>query len=126
MPEKELKIISKRIEEKKSHIEKAGLPAQPEELLVRETISERIEESLKNLPPISSDSGGQPFTSSFAKRADDENQKKLRELVALAFDESIPKAVNLARKTGNFHLIDSLHDKLVLAFIEKINKEKAI
>ncbi len=126
IPEKEIKIISERVEEKKAQMEKVGLPAQPEEALVKEVIEERIEESLKNLPPTTPTFSAQPSMPLAIKTEKDEDQQKLHELVNLALSDSIPKAVNLARKTGNFHLIDSLHDLLVWTFIKKTNKEKAI
>jgi len=126
MPEKEIKIINERVEEKKAQMEKVGLPRQPEEVLVKETIGERMEESLKNLPATPPSPSTQFSVPPLIKTDENENQQKLHELVNLAFSESIPKAVNLARKTGNFHLIDSLHDLLVFTFIKKINKEKTV
>jgi hypothetical protein len=117
----EIKIIKERVEEKKAQIEKAQLPQIPEKEIVKETISERIEDSLKNLPPtISEKFTNKPLPSTLSvSNKDPEAQKLLQELVNIAFNESIPKAVELARKTGNSFLIDSLHDILVKSYIEK-------
>ena len=117
----EIKIIKERVEGKKAQIEKAQLPQIPEKEIVKETISERIEDSLKNLPPIVSEKfTNKPLPSTLSvSNKDPEAQRLLQELVNIAFNESIPKAVELARKTGNSFLIDSLHDILVKSYIEK-------
>lgn len=117
----EIKIIKERVEGKKAQIEKAQLPQIPEKEMVKETISERIEDSLKNLPPIVSEKfTNKPLPSTLSvSNKDPEAQRLLQELVNIAFNESIPKAVELARKTGNSFLIDSLHDILVKSYIEK-------
>jgi len=117
----EIKIIKERVEEKKAQIEKAQLPQIPEKEIVKEIISERIEDSLKNLPPIVSEEiTKKPLPSTLSvSNKDPEAQRLLQELVNIAFNESIPKAVELARKTGNSFLIDSLHDILVKSYIEK-------
>lgn len=122
MNESEFQIIKERVKEKEAHEELK----KPEELIVKETIGERIEETLRDLPPtIPEKISNIPHT--FAPLSKEEEIKKeIQELVEIALDKGIPFAVNLARKSGNYLLIDGLHDNLVKYYIEKNVSEKEL
>lgn len=122
MADKEFQFIKERVKEKEAYEE----VKKPEELIVKETIGERMEEALKNLPPpVESPASSLPISAIPLSTSQDENfEKKVKELVNIAFEKNIPYAVNLARKSSNYPLLDALHDALVKYYIEKSTEEK--
>ncbi|MGC8880922.1 MAG: hypothetical protein ACP5OX_01485 [Minisyncoccia bacterium] len=124
MSESEFQIIKERVKKKEAHEE----IKKPEEIVVKEAIGERIEEALRDLPPLMTEKISTLSTTNITKVqiGGDEFQKKVQELVEIAFEKNIPYAVNLARKSGNYSLIDAFHDALVKYFIEKSVSEKEL
>jgi len=113
---------------KKEQMTKEGLTVPEDKELIRETIEERIEESLKNYPPaVEIQKSAPPAIPSVSIASDDkEAQQKIDELVAIALKENIPKAVITALKTGNAFLIDKLHDTLVDKYYQQLKSQNLI
>ena len=113
---------------KKEQMVREGLTTPEDKELIRETIGERIEESLKNYPPaVEIQKSAPSATPSVPISSDDEEvQGKVNELVAIALKDNIPKAVLTALKTGNAFLIDKLHDTLVDKYYQELKGQKVI
>lgn len=127
MNNSEIDFIKERVLLKKEQIAKEGLTVPEEKELIRETIEERIEESLKNYPPAVEIQKSSPSGYLFSLSIDDkENEQKINELIDIAFKENIPKAVIMALKTGNAFLIDKLHDTLVDKYYQQLKNQNLI
>lgn len=50
----------------------------------------------------------------------EENEKKIEELLSIAFNDGIEKAIKIAKEKNSPYLLDEFHDKLV----EEIKKRK--
>jgi len=128
MDNSEVNFIKERILMKKEQMTKEGLTVPEDKELIRETIEERIEESLKNYPPAVEIQKSTPAAIPSVSIASDdkEAQQKVDELVAIALKENIPKAVITALKTGNAFLIDKLHDTLVDKYYQQLKSQNLI
>lgn len=138
MQKTELDLIKERIEAKKEHLSREGLSVPEEKELVAETIEERMEESLREMPPdmevIKPDrekklSFPSQIPSQIQEPTDSitvEANIKLSELVDMALEESIPKAVTTALKSGNAFLIDKLRDTLADKYYQVLKEKKLI
>ena len=128
MDNSEVNFIKERILMKKEQMTKEGLTVPEDKELIRETIEERIEESLKNYPPAVEIQKSIPAAIPSVSIASDdkEAQQKVDELVAIALKENIPKAVITALKTGNAFLIDKLHDTLVDKYYQQLKSQNLI
>jgi len=138
MQKTELDLIKERIEAKKEHLSREGLSVPEEKELVAETIEERMEESLREMPPdmevIKPEREKKPsfpsqIPSQIQEPADliiEEANIKLSELVDMALEESIPKAVTTALKSGNAFLIDRLRDTLADKYYQVLKDKKLI
>jgi hypothetical protein len=51
---------------------------------------------------------------------------KLSELITIALEENIPRAVNTALKSGNAYLIDKLRDSLADKYYQELKDKKLI
>ena len=143
MQKTELDLIKERIEAKKEHLSREGLSVPEEKELVAETIEERMEESLREMPPdmevIKPEREKKPsFPSQIPSQVqepadlitgvpiEEEANIKLSELVEMALEESIPKAVTTALKSGNAFLIDRLRDTLADKYYQVLKDKKLI
>ena len=138
MEKTELDLIKERIQVKKEQLDRQGLSAPEEKELVTETIQERMEDSLKEMPPgidvLKPDAGMKvPFPSQVASQTDESSDSvieeaniKLSELVDIAMEESISKAVSTALKSGNAFLIDKLRDSLADKYYQVLKDKKLI
>jgi len=141
MQKTELELIKERIQVKKEQLAQQGLSAPEEKELVAETIDERMEDSLKEMPPgmdvVKPDAEMKvPFPSQIVSQTDKDDESsdsvieeaniKLSELVGIAMEESIPKAVTMALKSGNAFLIDKLRDSLVDKYYQELKNKKLI
>lgn len=138
MQKTELDLIKERIEAKKEHLSREGLSVPEEKELVAETIGERMEESLREMPPgmevIKPEREKKPsFPSQIPSQIEEsaeliieEANIKLSELVDMALEESIPKAVTTALKSGNAFLIDRLRDTLADKYYQVLKDRKLI
>jgi len=141
MEKTELELIKERIQAKKEQLAKQELSVPEEKELVVETINERMEDSLKEMPPgmdvIKPDAEMKaPFPSQIVSQTDEDDESsdsvieeaniKLSELVGIAMEESIPKAVTMALKSGNAFLIDKLRDSLVDKYYQELKNKKLI
>jgi len=141
MEKTELELIKERIQVKKEQLAQQGLSAPEEKELVAETIDERMEDSLKEMPPgmdvVKPDAEMKvPFPSQIVSQTDKDDESsdsvieeaniKLSELVGIAMEESIPKAVTMALKSGNAFLIDKLRDSLVDKYYQELKNKKLI
>ncbi|RLG13375.1 hypothetical protein DRN69_05700 [Candidatus Pacearchaeota archaeon] len=138
MEKTELDLIKERIQIKKEQLAQQGLSTPEEKELVAETINERMEDSLKEMPPgmdvVKPDAEMKvPFPSQVVSQADESSDSiveeaniKLAELVGIAVEESIPKAVTIALKSGNAFLIDKLRDSLADKYYQMLKDKKLI
>ena len=141
MEKTELDLIKERIQVKKEQLTQQGLSVPEEKELVAETINERMEDSLKEMPPgmdvIKPDAEMKvPFPSQIVSQTDEDDESsdsiieeaniKLSELVSIAMEESIPKAVTIALKSGNAFLIDKLRDSLADKYYQELKNKKLI
>ncbi|MFA5360519.1 MAG: hypothetical protein WC320_00900 [Candidatus Paceibacterota bacterium] len=138
MSTEELDNIKERIQVKKEQLSRGQLEIPEDKELVKESIEERMEGSLKELPPGMEEIG--PGMEKKIPSPDDlyigekispdeimeEAQIKLSELITIALEESIPQAVTTALKTGNAFLIDKLRDSLVDRYYEKLKEKNLI
>ena len=138
MEKTELDLIKERIQIKKEQLAQQGLSTPEEKELVAETINERMEDSLKEMPPgmdvVKPDAEMKvPFPSQVVSQSDESSDSiveeaniKLAELVGIAVEESIPKAVTIALKSGNAFLIDKLRDSLADKYYQMLKDKKLI
>ncbi|HZI95612.1 MAG TPA: hypothetical protein VFD40_00295 [Candidatus Paceibacterota bacterium] len=141
MEKTELELIRERIQVKKEQLDQQGFSVPEEKELVAEIINERMEDSLKEMPPgmdvIKPDSEMKvPFPSQIVSQTDksdksfdsiiEEANIKLSELVIIAMEKSIPKAVKIALKSGNAFLIDKLRDSLADKYYQELKNKKLI
>jgi len=111
---REVQVLEERLKEAREKLGKAGekLP-EPKELL-RQVVSERIKEA-EHRPPSPVPHAPPPT----APPSHDEVEE-VKGFVGVAFDQGIPAAVGLLRKSGNAHLLDAFHDVLVDKFYEEL------
>jgi hypothetical protein len=138
MNQEELDFIKNRVQIKKEQLSREKLEIPEEKELVAETIEERMEDSLKEtLPDIEMIQPEKdkkvPFPSdiySQDKKLPDEVIEeaniKLSELIIIALEENIPRAVNTALKSGNAYLIDKLRDSLADKYYQELKDKKLI
>lgn len=128
MDNSEVNFIKERVLMKKEQMTREGLTTPEDKELIRETIEEQIEESLKNYPPTVKVQKSTPsvIPSATVYSDDEEAQGKVDELVTIALEDNIPKAVITALKTGNAFLIDKLHDTLVDKYYQELKRQKVI
>ena len=138
MEKTELDLIKERIQVKKEQLDRQGLSSSGEKELVTETIQERMEDSLREMPPgmdvLKPDTEMKvPFPSQVVSQTDESSDSvieeaniKLSELVDIAMEESIPKAVSTALKSGNAFLIDKLRDSLADKYYQELKNKKLI
>lgn len=141
MKKTEADLINERIQVKKEQLTRQGLSIPEEKELVAETVEERMEDILTEMPPgmdvIKPDIEEKvPFPSQIASQADESDESsdsaieeaniKLSELIGIAVEESIPKSVGIALKSGNAFLIDKLRDSLVDKYYQVLKDKKLI
>jgi len=138
MEKTELDLIKERILVKKEQLARQGLSVPEEKELVTEVVEERIEESLKEMPPgmdvIKPDIRDKvPFPAQITSQAQESSDSvieeaniKLSELVGIAIEGNIGKAVSTALKSGNAFLIDKLRDSLADKYYQVLKDKKLI
>lgn len=110
--------ITEKVQEKKDQLLKIGEKIPSDKELLREVIGEIIEESLEQMPLPPTVQQEEKVVSPVPPPpppsviAEEDTERKVRELVEVALTEGIPKAVSLIRKTGNSFLLDKFHDEL--------------
>ena len=141
MEKTELELIKERIQTKKEQLAKQELSVPEEKELVVETINERMEDSLKEMPPgmdvIKPDVEMKvPFPAQIVSQNNEDSESsdsvieeaniKLSELVSIAMEESISRAVTMALKSGNAFLIDKLRDSLADKYYQELKNKRLI
>lgn len=138
MEKTEVDLINERIQVKKEQLTRQGLSIPEEKELIAETVKERMEDALKEMPPgldvIKPDIEEKvPFPSQIISQSQEspdaiieEANIKLSELTKIAVEENIPKSVGIALKSGNAFLIDALHDCLIRKFYQIFKDKKLI
>ncbi len=133
----ELNIIEERMKERESDISAAVETGKTQEdikkEILRDIIRERMREfdveekkssSSKIFPPDAA-SFPAPINKSSRQQHSSlktrEYEEKLRQLVVVAFEKSIPDAVSEALKLSPYY-IDALHDSLVDKFFNELNR----
>jgi len=138
MEKTELDLIKERILVKKEQLARQGLSVPEGKELVTEVVEERMEESLKEMPPgmdvIKPDTEDKvPFPAQITSQAQESSDSvieeaniKLSELVGIAIEGNIGKAVSTALKSGNAFLIDKLRDSLADKYYQVLKDKKLI
>ena len=105
------------------------------------SINERMEDSLKEMPPgmdvIKPDVEMKvPFPAQIVSQNNEDSESsdsvieeaniKLSELVSIAMEESISRAVTMALKSGNAFLIDKLRDSLADKYYQELKNKRLI
>ena len=127
MDNSETEFIKERVLIKKEQLTREGMAVPEDKELIRETIEEKIEESLKNYSPSIVTAPTPIITTSVSVDEDEqEAQNKVKELAKIALNDNISKAVTMALKTGNAYLIDKLHDTLVDKYYQILKNQKVI
>ena len=81
---------------------------------ISETRSESVAKVVQQINEISNDSPTlTPPTAASTDSVSNEEEKQLTQAIEMAFTDGIKKSVEWVRKSGNAHLIDAFHDKLV-------------
>jgi len=126
--EKEIKFLKERIEAKEEQLKQESLFVPEKKELLIEAIEEKIEDSFRNLPPVSVlnfEEGRNKLERQ--NQADDFSEDaKVKELTEMAFKEGIVKAVTVALKTSNAFLIDKLRDTLADKYYKALKERKLI
>ncbi len=104
--------------------------------VVKEVIEEIIAKEVAKMPSSNQTvisqkgvTGGgfiHPQTISLQKIQDKQTEKILQELVEMAIENGVTKAVRASLKTNNAYLIDKLHDLLIDKFYEILKKQKKL
>ena len=138
MEKTEADLINERIQVKKEQLARQELSIPEGKELVSETVKEKMEEALEEIPPgmdfIKPDTEDRvPFPSQIPSQAQEspdaiieEANIKLSELTNIAVEGSIRKSVSTALKSGNAFLIDGLHDSLANRFYQILKNKKLI
>lgn len=94
--------------------------------VINQVVEEEIEKGLKNLP--AEKEVIIPPKAAIKIETDDEKaaEKRIEELTKIALEQSVPKAVELTRKTSQAYLIDRFHDVLADRLYEELVKEGKI
>jgi len=116
----EFERLSERFKERKEALEAAGEKSISQKEIAKEVIEEQMEIALKNLPVAAVPPAKTPLVK------DEEAENLIKELIQLAFDKNVVMAVERARKTGNFYLLDALHDRLVDEFYNQLVQQNKI
>jgi len=138
MNQEELNFIKDRVQVKKEQLSREKLEIPEEKELVAETIEERMEDSLKetlpNIEMIQPEKDKKvPFPASIysqdkklSEEVFEEANIKLSELITIALEESISRAISTALKSGNAYLIDKLRDSLADKYYQELKDKKLI
>lgn len=138
MNQEELDFIKNRVQIKKEQLSREKLEIPEEKELVAETIEERMEDSLKetlpNIEMIQPEKDKKvPFPASIysqdkklSEEVFEEANIKLSELITIALEESISRAISTALKSGNAYLIDKLRDSLADKYYQELKDKKLI
>jgi hypothetical protein len=130
MEKTEINLIKERMQAKEEQLVQQGLSVPEKKELIVETVQERIEESLKEVPFTGNKS---PLPSQIISQSQvpsnlviEEANIKLSELVNIAIEEGIFKAVKTALKSGNAFLIDNLRDSLADRYYQVLKDKNLI
>jgi len=133
--EKEIEILSRKLEEKKTELSVQKKPFSEREL-VKEAIKERMVEkaAVSKVPPSTKPSKKTKTVVPLIPQGkispqilrNSPKEKQLGILVGVAFSDSIPEAVLLAEKLKSPYLLDELHDVLVDKFYQELIKRGKI
>jgi hypothetical protein len=138
MNQEELSFIKDRVQIKKEQLSREKLEIPEERELVAETIEERMEDSLKETLPntemIQPEKENKvPFPANIysqdkrlSEEVTEEANIKLSELITIALEENISRAINTALKSGNAYLIDKLRDSLADKYYQELKDKKLI
>lgn len=113
--------------ERKNKYEKANVKDVNDKEIIKEIINDVIFKETQNTSNINSGTVV-PATSIFDNdnSSNTKANKVLEELVNIAFNDGIGKAIQMSLKTSNAYLIDQLHDVLINEFYEMLIKQGKI
>ncbi len=120
--QQEIALLEQKLATKKQEMLQSGIET-PEKHIFKEVVREHgfAGEMPKTQIPAAAPAANVP-----ARTATAEEQASLNTLIAHAFTKGIAEAVSEARKIGNPFLIDTLHDRLVDEYYEKLVMAKKI
>ncbi|MGC8851803.1 MAG: hypothetical protein ACP5J8_01445 [Minisyncoccia bacterium] len=124
MDPNELSFLKERIQIKEKQLESEGIETKETKELIKETINEKIESILVNYPSEIKPQNIPEMVISARERNENE-EMVVKELIEIALSKDIPRAVELALKTGNGFIIDTFRDRLTDVYYDQL-KEKGI
>jgi hypothetical protein len=122
MDPNELSFLKERIQIKEKQLESEGIETKETKELIKETINEKIEPIFVNYP---SEIKPQNIPEMVISARERNEERVVKELIEIALSKDIPRAVELALKTGNGFIIDTFRDRLTDVYYDQL-KEKGI
>ncbi|MGB9763313.1 MAG: hypothetical protein ACPLW7_04910 [Minisyncoccia bacterium] len=122
MDPNELSFLKERIQIKEKQLESEGIETKETKELIKETINEKIESIFVNYP---SEIKPQNIPEMVISARERNEERVVKELIEIALSKDIPRAVELALKTGNGFIIDTFRDRLTDVYYDQL-KEKGI
>ena len=122
--EEEVRSLTRRLAEKKEKVADAGVEVREKELF-REVIREHLEAArekpgddtaLRPIPTVKP----QADESSHVGVHSEDHEKKIQDLLLIAFSKGIVEAVAAARHLNDPHLLDDFHDALADEYYDKL------
>lgn len=125
--EEEIAELERKLAEKKSAV--SHTETQPEKELFREVLREHVEQvkdMSSSMPPVSPRDNAVMAAPSAYDGTEEAHRDQVDALVEIAVTKGIAHAVDTARQTGNFHLLDDFHDALADDYYEAVVNSRAI
>lgn len=127
-PEEEIKMLERKIAEKKQALTERGAEMPQEKEILREVLREHIEDLRPGLEKAGASAapstGSHTFSGGLKKQAEDEKKREdeeaqIRALVEIALTKTVREAARAAQKSSSY-LLDELHDHLVNDYYDKL------
>lgn len=124
--QKEIESLEQKLQEKKKEAAEKGM-AFEEKPAFSEVLKDHIQEETQSTSEFAvNNNQAQAQTTVSNTQLTDQAQQALNHLLEESLTKGIAKAVADARKTGDAFIIDSLHDKLVDEYYEKLLQARKI
>jgi len=122
--------VKTRYESKKKDYKKNHIEVKNDKEILKDVINEIFDKEINN-NQITNDTNVKTFSvfsddDTDNTRDEQKVNKKLEELVRIAFEKGITNAIVLSCKTSNAFLIDRLHDILIDRFYDELLKQNKI
>ncbi|MEZ4156752.1 MAG: hypothetical protein R3B52_02150 [Candidatus Paceibacterota bacterium] len=124
--QKEIESLEQKLQEKKKEAAEKGM-AFEEKPAFSEVLKDHIQEEAQSTSEfVAHDQTQQVQATAPNTQLTDQAQQALNHLLEESLTKGIAKAVADARKTGDAYIVDSLHDKLVDEYYEKLLQARKI